>query len=50
VVFLPETGTREFKYENAVFISEFLPAVLVSSLRVMHFLGKDQYLKLSHRR
>ena len=41
VVFLPETGTGEFKYEEWAFISKFLLLVLVSSLAVMHFLGKD---------
>lgn len=41
VVFLPETGTREFKYEERVFISGFLLLVLVGTLAVMHFLGKD---------
>jgi hypothetical protein len=41
VVFLPETGTREFKYEDWGFISELLLLVLVSSLVVIYFLGQD---------
>jgi uncharacterized repeat protein (TIGR01451 family) len=41
VVFLPETGTREFRYEEWVFISGFLLLVLISSLTVMYFLGQD---------
>jgi uncharacterized repeat protein (TIGR01451 family) len=42
VAFLPETGTREFKYEERVLSDEFLLLVLVSGLAaIMYFLGKE---------
>jgi hypothetical protein len=38
---LPETGTRAFKYEERAFSGGFLLLVLVSSLVVIYFWGKD---------
>ncbi len=42
VALLPETGTRDLKYEERAFSGGFLLLVLVSSLAVMYFWGKKK--------